>query len=156
FDSTRSYYKNTRKVLWEGRGEWSYDGSLVMKTVTDITKYPGHVEELKKLVGLKREVEPEVAPVTERTVYTVEDAMDDLFFSEQELEEVITLWRHKKNVILQGPAGVGKTFVARRLAYILMGYQDPSRLGMVQFHQSYSYEDFIQGYRPSGEGFALK
>jgi 5-methylcytosine-specific restriction endonuclease McrBC GTP-binding regulatory subunit McrB len=58
----------------------------------------------------------------------------------------------KKNLILKGPPGVGKSFVARRLAYALMGFQDPSRVQMVQFHQSYSYEDFVQGYRPTGKG----
>jgi MoxR-like ATPase len=60
----------------------------------------------------------------------------------------------KKNVVLQGPPGTGKTFIARRLAYALMREKDPERLLAVQFHQSYSYEDFIQGYRPrEGGGF---
>ncbi|EDL62303.1 ATPase associated with various cellular activities, AAA_5 [Gimesia maris DSM 8797] len=58
----------------------------------------------------------------------------------------------KKNVILQGPPGVGKTYIAKRLAYSLLGYKDESKVEMVQFHQSYSYEDFIQGYRPKETG----
>jgi 5-methylcytosine-specific restriction protein B len=156
YDSSRPYYRNTRKVRWEGRGEWTYNGNLVMKTVTDISKYPSHVEELKTLIGLVEEVGPEPTPAAERTPYSVHDALDGLFLSEGEFQELLVLWRHKKNLILQGAPGVGKTFIARRLAYALMGYRDPSRLEMVQFHQSYSYEDFIQGYRPSGEGFALK
>lgn len=61
----------------------------------------------------------------------------------------------KYNVILQGAPGVGKTFAAKRLAYSIMGQKDTSRVAMVQFHQSYSYEDFIQGYRPSKDGFEL-
>ena len=76
--------------------------------------------------------------------------------SEDEFRAALAAWREKKNLILQGPPGVGKSFIARRLAYALMGFRDPSRVRTVQFHQSYSYEDFIEGYRPSGNGFALK
>ena len=60
------------------------------------------------------------------------------------------------NIILQGAPGVGKTFVAKRLAYSIMGVKDVDRVMMVQFHQSYSYEDFIMGFRPSADGFDIK
>jgi MoxR-like ATPase len=84
--------------------------------------------------------------------YTVEDALQDLFLPKDKIEQLLTVWRHKKNLILQGAPGVGKSFVSRRLAYALIGARDPSRVETVQFHQSYSYEDFVQGYRPSGSG----
>ena len=64
--------------------------------------------------------------------------------------------KNKKNLIVQGAPGVGKTFMAKRLAYSMMGVKDISRVMMVQFHQSYSYEDFVMGFRPSKEGFELR
>lgn len=80
------------------------------------------------------------------------DALKDLFMPEDQLDNIMALLRRKKNVILQGAPGTGKTFVARRLAYLLMGRKDEERAPMVQFHQSTSYEDFIQGFRPNEKG----
>ena len=89
--------------------------------------------------------------------YSYDDALQDLFMSRAELESVVETAKRKKNIILQGPPGVGKTFVSKRLAYLLMGKKDPSKIEFVQFHQSYSYEDFVQGWRPnSSGGFDLK
>lgn len=57
---------------------------------------------------------------------------------------------------MQGAPGVGKTFAARRLAWSMMGEKDDSRIEFVQFHQNYSYEDFMMGYKPVEDGFELK
>ncbi|MGO1372341.1 MAG: AAA family ATPase [Senegalia sp. (in: firmicutes)] len=76
--------------------------------------------------------------------------------SEESYDTVKALLNRKKNIILQGPPGVGKTFIAKRLAYSIIGKEDETKIEMIQFHQSYSYEDFIMGYRPSGNGFELK
>jgi MoxR-like ATPase len=95
---------------------------------------------------------PEASAFPAPPSYTVEDALRELFLSRERIEHFLAVWRLKKNLILQGAPGVGKSFVARRLAYTLIGARDPSRVETVQFHQSYSYEDFVQGYRPSGDG----
>ena len=89
--------------------------------------------------------------------YTLTDATTNSFLDPEWLKSTLELWQMKKNLVLQGPPGTGKTFVAKRLAWLLMGEQDASRLHIVQFHPSYSYEDFIEGYRPNGQsGFSLK
>ncbi|GAA0089501.1 AAA family ATPase [Clostridium perfringens] len=89
-------------------------------------------------------------------LYKKSDFLSEVFISDKEYETMKGLLKRKKNLILQGAPGVGKTFVAKRLAYSIMGEKDESRVKMVQFHQSYSYEDFVMGYRPSENGFELK
>ncbi|MBK8302332.1 MAG: AAA family ATPase [Pyrinomonadaceae bacterium] len=89
--------------------------------------------------------------------YSKSDALKELFFSEDMLDDILSRLRRKKNIILQGPPGVGKTFIAKRLAHLVMGEKDKSRVEMVQFHQSYTYEDFVQGYRLNESGnFVIK
>lgn len=88
--------------------------------------------------------------------YTKRDFLDEVYMGEADYLDLTNLLKNKKNIILQGAPGVGKTFAAERLAYSMMGVKDPSRVMMVQFHQSYSYEDFIMGFRPASTGFELK
>lgn len=88
----------------------------------------------------------------EKQDYTLSDALKELFMEEDEFLFILNRLKAKKNIIIQGPPGVGKTFIAKRLAYCQMGVKDNSRVQMIQFHQSYSYEDFIQGFRPNDEG----
>ena len=84
--------------------------------------------------------------------YKFTEDTDKPFISEYDFLQTVTLLKRKKNIILQGPPGVGKTFIARKLAYEIMQEVKDANIEMVQFHQSYSYEDFIQGLRPTQKG----
>ena len=90
-------------------------------------------------------------------IYTDERFLNEVYMSASDLQKLKALIKKKQNIILQGAPGVGKTFTAERLAYTLMGEIDKQRVEMVQFHQNYSYEDFILGYKPNVDGgFELK
>lgn len=156
YDSSRETYKHIRKVEWTNKGEWEHPGQAVMKTLTCISPYPDYVQQL---IALLAEDTPEETPEQieiKYPPYTKDDFLNEVYMDEETYNTLTELLEAKYNVILQGAPGVGKTFAAKRLAYSIMGQKDTSRVAMVQFHQSYSYEDFIQGYRPSKEGFELE
>ncbi len=87
---------------------------------------------------------------------SLEDILEGVFLPLKEVKNIVELLGKKKNIVLQGPPGVGKTYISKRLAYALMGCEDSTRVEMIQFHQNYAYEDFVQGYRPGDNGFDLK
>ena len=156
YDDTADEYVHVRKVNWTDKGEWPHPGQAVMKTLTDITQYTDYLEQLKALFdGGQSEGDDSEDKAIDYAPYTPEDFLSEVFMDEGAYNTLSGLIETKKNVILQGAPGVGKTFAAKRLAYSIMGKKDSSRVMMVQFHQSYSYEDFIEGYRPSQEGFEL-
>ncbi|WP_066733239.1 AAA family ATPase [Bariatricus massiliensis] len=156
YDSSRDTYKHIRKVDWQNNGEWEHPGQAVMKTLTNISAYPDYVQKLLDLFAEDSPEEVSEQKEIKYPPYSKDDFLNEVYMDEDTYNTLTELLEAKYNVILQGAPGVGKTFAAKRLAYSIMGQKDTSRVAMVQFHQSYSYEDFIQGYRPSKEGFELE
>ena len=156
YDSSRDTYKHIRKVDWQNNGEWEHPGQAVMKTLTNISAYPDYVQKLLDLFAEDSPEEVSEQKEIKYPPYSKDDFLNEVYMDEDTYNTLTELLEAKNNVILQGAPGVGKTFAAKRLAYSIMGQKDTSRVAMVQFHQSYSYEDFIQGYRPSKEGFELE
>lgn len=155
----RGHYCNIRTVRWTDKGEWEHPEQSVMKTLTDITPYTDYVKKLQSIIDGDKQ-EDEIFDLEEEEVtyesYTADDFLHDVYMDEERYNTLKALLLTKKNVILQGAPGVGKTFAAKRLAFSIMGEKDYNRVKMVQFHQSYSYEDFIMGFRPTETGFELK
>lgn len=157
FDESRREQKNIRKVKWTNRGEWVHPGQAAIKTLTDITPYTEYVAKLEALMhGDNGDTDLDDEPTISYPPYGQSDFLSDVFMSAERYTVLSSLLMRKKNIILQGAPGVGKTYAAQRLAFSIMGEKDISRVKIVQFHQSYSYEDFVMGYRPKEGGFSLE
>lgn len=157
YEPDRPEYDHVRDVEWKYIGEWPLpdDRAIAIKTITDVTHPKEWVHFAWELVTGGDQ--PSVIGPNGGEPYTIEDAKEGLFFSYENLRGILDTLARKKNVILQGPPGVGKTFVAKRIAYALINFRQPDQVEMVQFHQSYAYEDFVQGWRPEkGGGFSLR
>lgn len=111
--------------------------------------------EYEQILDLIREENP---VQTNKVVnkYTKEDFLNDVYVTDTKYDCFVSVLKKKKNIILQGPPGVGKTFAAKRLAYSIMEEKNDDRIEFVQFHQNYSYEDFMLGYKPCENGFEMK
>lgn len=156
FDDSRQEYKNIRTVKWLQIGEWEHPGKSVAKRLTDITPYTDYIEKLITIFTPDELDDVDTQPEVDYPEYSSADFLSDVYMSEQDYETLVNVLKMKKNIILQGAPGVGKTFTAKRLAYSIIGSKNPDRVQMIQFHQSYSYEDFIEGYRPTENGFTIK
>ena len=161
YDEDRSSFRAVRDVEWTHVGSWPLEqriGRLMLQRLTENTKYTP--DQLNALIGI--EDSHSSASVDERCGnndldeadehYTSADFLDEVFLRPEDVEQMLGLLRRKKNLILQGAPGTGKTFAAKRLAYALMGQTDDSRVEVVQFHQSTAYEDVVVGLRPTAEG----
>lgn len=140
-------------VDWKRKGEWfieENEAGFNIKTLLLMDQYKPWPQNVIKMMDGELTTNFELA-------YTKVDALSEIFIDESTLDKVLITLERKKNIVLQGPPGTGKSFIAKRLAYCALGLKDSSKVEMVQFHQSYSYEDFIQGYRPTESGaFALQ
>ena len=154
------------KLLDDLRSRFGEDGypvhsfpdlSLASWMYKDPVDEPVPAGDIGTNAGAEQETEGEVreafqvaAPIAP---YSVEDILKDGCFLERaEIDRLLDRLRTKKNLILQGPPGTGKTWLAKRLAFALMGQKDDSKVRAVQFHPNLSYEDFVRGWRPTGEG----
>lgn len=155
FEQSRKPFPHVCTVRWEWSGDVDTGDFLVTKTLTDITDYPELVTRLARVTRSDASVSEieleEEQDADEGTTYTLDDAEKELFWPRADLEKWLQTLAQRKNVILQGPPGVGKTFVAARLADLLIGRSASGHKVLVQFHPSYGYEDFVQGYRPTKE-----
>ena len=153
-------YRHSRQVQWERTGSWAIPDNrrVAVKTLTRFDDFLPWVRAAMEAMGADAPPSADVvSPPPERDrrkTYTLEQALDGLFLDPDEFKAIRDTLARKKALILEGPPGVGKSFIARRVAYALLGEASPDRVGLVQFHQSYAYEDFVQGLRPaSGGGF---
>ena len=108
-------------------------------------------DEYDYIEDLIREKNP-VMPAKTVMEYTKKDFLNEVFLSEDDYDNLRALLLDKQNIILQGSPGVGKTFSAKRLAYSILEEKDDSKVQLVQFHQNYTYEDFVIGYKPNEDG----
>lgn len=104
-------------------------------------------------LGMDESPEKVIVPITIPESYTIDGILTEgCFLSREKLQQIIERLRNKKNLIIQGPPGTGKTWLAKRIAFALIGQRDDSKIRPVQFHPNLSYEDFIRGWRPAGDG----
>ena len=147
YKATRQDHWHTRRVDWRP-----------CKPPVDVP------EELQKQIAIKTLTE---FTNNKKWLYNVlqfvddpppcDEALAELFIEGEQFWRIMSVLRSRKNLILQGPPGTGKTYMARRLAWCLIERKDSRSIEVVQFHQSYAYEDFVQGYRPTDTGgFALR
>lgn len=152
YDGSYNEFPNIRKVDWTDKGEWQTKG-LPMKTLTDITMNLDMIKQLDDLIKVDNPAKPDETPPTAGAQkYDFDSDPDKPFISKENFNDIKDQLLFSHNIILQGAPGVGKTFLARKIAYDIMGKVDDSHIEMVQFHQSYSYEDFIEGIRPDENG----
>ncbi|WP_182199328.1 AAA family ATPase [Paraliobacillus salinarum] len=153
YDVENGDHHSFRDVEWLKTGRWKVsDLPINTKTLTNVSPYEEFVEQLFNRLQINETKLPYTSEGNTVIPYKIDDIKVDLFIDLEKVEDAIESLCYKKNIILQGPPGVGKTFVAKRLAYLHMGKKGQQHIETVQFHQSYSYEEFIRGFKPNEHG----
>ena len=154
-DGKNLYFKKVRDLLdpvpyAEVKGDDVLSGSQFVKNPNG-SLFALTEEQYERVLELAGEDEP-AAPAEAVERFTDERFLEQVYVSSEDLQTMKRLLKRKKNLILQGAPGTGKTFCARRLAWAIMGQADDSRIDVVQFHQSAAYDDMVAGYRPADGG----
>ena len=139
YESDKTDLRSVRDVEWKRFDQPIEFGPITTKRLTRFSKYKSDVREIFRLIEGVRG-------------YDIHDALRDVFTGEQQFRRIVDQLGWRKNLILQGAPGVGKTFIAKRIAWSLIGEKVEDRIRLIQFHQSYAYEDFVQGWRPTETG----
>lgn len=154
YEPDRVEYQNVIPVEWKRSNpvDVPKGHGFPPKTLTSARDFkPWITILLRQVRGDRPGPEKSSGPIPGET-YGVKDALDGLFLPQSELTSILGAISRRKNLILQGPPGVGKTFIAKRIAWTLIGAVRPDQVELVQLHQSYAYEDFVQGWRPTRTG----
>ena len=161
YHADRTEFWHVRKTRWIISTELKFDQSMFRRDTFSPTRkwsevkerllaeHPELVEEIERIEN--RQSEPIPLGARHENRYTREQARTDSGLGEAEFEEHWAVLTDKRQVIFQGPPGTGKTFLAEIYGRLLVA-GDMQRLEVVQFHPSYSYEDFVEGYRPTVDG----
>ncbi len=147
---------NEKRGIWE-LTDFGYSVNMTDEYASEINrKWSSSTKEMREKLKENHVDKNDEVMTNHLKKYDESKFLNEVYLSSDKYNQLKNLLDYKKNIILQGAPGVGKTFAAKRLAYSIMGVEDKDRVKFVQFHQSYSYEDFIMGFRPIENGFELK
>jgi len=147
FEERTWYFYTNRLTVWHLNLDPKYKWAWMVQDLIDFV-WHGKEQTYEKFTSFWWDKSSDVTE-GEPEPYSIEDMIaSGVFLSGHELVSIVDRLREKKAIIIQGAPGVGKTFIARKLAFALMEEQDKQRVKLIQFHQSYSYDDFVRGYRP--------
>jgi len=154
FEEREWYFYTNRQTIWQLKKEDKYAQRLIRFAFygddQDYDFFLQAWEPYWESLDLKRG--GEASDILPARPYSVDDIVaEGVFLQKEDLDRILGRFQSKKNLILQGAPGVGKSFLARKLAYALMQEADDHRVQAVQFHPSFTYEDFVRGYRPTSE-----